>query len=169
MSLPVNIRDAIDAYMSPRIPSDYISALKKAEEIKKMPDYERRYELPKVELSLAGADEIEKSSWETTKILTEAFEDDPEPAEETPPVFVEVENDNASVFGELAEFVRLCLEGNVSGQRDFAMRTGKMTDAIADEINAITADGEIGDIILEECDGGYRVIEDYEEQVRELV
>ena len=40
----------------------------------------------------------------------------------------------------------------------------------ADEINALTADGEIGDIVLEDDGmGGYTVIEDYREQVIELL
>ena len=45
-----------------------------------------------------------------------------------------------------------------------------MPDALADEINAITADGEIGDIVLEEDGMGcYTVIEDYREQIIELL
>jgi len=172
MSLPINLRDAIDAYMSPRTPTDYIAALKKADEIKKMPEYERRYDLPRAEASLKGADAIEKSSWETTKILTEAFGGDSDTVE-----LVEVEIEAATAvepqtdnsFGELSEFVRLCLDGDLAGQREFARRMGRMPDALADEINAISADGEIGDIILEECDGGYRVIDDYADAVRESI
>ncbi len=171
MSLPVNIRDAIDAYMSPRIPTDYIAAVKKADEIKKMPDYERRYELPRAAISLEGAQAIEESSWQTTKILTEAFggdvEDDAVETVTAEPIVDQPKSDG--VFGEFTEFVRLCLNEDFEGQRAFALKLGKMPDAVADEINAITADGDIGDIILEDCDGGYKVIEDYEEQVRELV
>ena len=45
-----------------------------------------------------------------------------------------------------------------------------MPDALADEINALTADGEIGDIVLEDDGmGGYTVIADYREQVIELL
>ena len=51
-----------------------------------------------------------------------------------------------------------------------ARKLGKMPDALADEINALTADGEIGDIILEEDGmGGYTVIEDYRKQVADLL
>ena len=172
MSLPVNIREALDSYLSPRTPTDYISAIKRAEEMKKMPDYERRYDLPKTELSLEGADKIEKSSWDTTRILTEAF------SEETEDIFTPAESvkevvppltDSQNIFGALGEFVALCLDGDVEGQKEFARRMGKLPDAIADEINAITADGDIGDIVLEEMDGGYRVIEDYENDVRGLL
>ena len=45
-----------------------------------------------------------------------------------------------------------------------------MPDALADEINALTADGEIGDIILEDDGmGGYTVIEDYRDAVLEMI
>ena len=45
-----------------------------------------------------------------------------------------------------------------------------MPDALADEINALTTDGEIGDIILEDDGmGGYTIIEDYREQVEDLL
>ena len=173
MSLPVNIRDAIDEYMSQRTPTDYLAAMKRADEIKKMPDYERRYDLPKVELSLKGADEIEKSSWATTRILTEAFGGETEEEIFTPTQPVRDSEPPArgsqSIFGELGEFVSLCLDGDVGGQIEFARRVGKLPDAIADEINAITADSDIGDIVLEEADGGYRVIEDYENEVRGLL
>lgn len=173
MSLPVNIRDAIDEYLSTRTPTDYLAAIKRAQEIKRMPDYERRYDLPKVALSLEGAEKIEKSSWATTRILTEAFGGEAE-EEITPlpdPIQEPMSSDGESknIFGELCEFVLLCLEGDVSGQVSFARKVGKMPDAIADEINSITADGDIGDIILEEHDGGYRVIEDYEDDVRRLL
>ena len=41
---------------------------------------------------------------------------------------------------------------------------GKMIDAVADEINGIAAE-VFGDVILEEADGGYAIIEDYKEQL----
>ena len=54
--------------------------------------------------------------------------------------------------------------------RAAARGLSKMPDALADEINALTADGEIGDIILEEDGmGGYTVIEDYRKQVADLL
>ena len=41
---------------------------------------------------------------------------------------------------------------------------GKMADAVADEINEIAAE-VFGDVILEDDEGGYVVIEDYREQI----
>jgi hypothetical protein len=49
----------------------------------------------------------------------------------------------------------------------FCRNAGKMIDAVADEINGIAAD-VFGDVILEEDDGGYVIIDDYREQLRSL-
>ena len=69
-----------------------------------------------------------------------------------------------------APFIKAALEGDSSALRAAAKAIGKMPDALADEINAITADGEIGDIVLEDDGmGGYTVIADYREQVIELL
>ena len=69
-----------------------------------------------------------------------------------------------------APFIKAALDGDPAALRATAKTLGKMPDALVDEINALTADGEIGDIILEDDDmGGYTVIEDYREQVREQV
>ena len=66
--------------------------------------------------------------------------------------------------------VKAALDCDSAAIRAAAKALGKMPDALADEINALTADGEIGDIILEDDGmGGYTVIEDYREQVREQV
>ena len=40
----------------------------------------------------------------------------------------------------------------------------KMIDAVADEINDIAVE-TFGDVILEETDGAYAIIEDYREQL----
>ena len=69
-----------------------------------------------------------------------------------------------------APFIKAALDGDPSALLAAARGLSKMPDALADEINAITADGEIGDIILEEDGmGGYTVIEDYRKQVADLL
>lgn len=54
--------------------------------------------------------------------------------------------------------------GDAGAQRKAARDMGKMIDAVADEINGIAAE-VFGDVILEEADGGYAIIEDYKEQL----
>ncbi len=70
----------------------------------------------------------------------------------------------AAALGDLAELLLLADRGDIAAQRAFARRTGQMLDAMADRVNALAADF-LGDILLEECDGGYVLIEDYREQM----
>ena len=48
----------------------------------------------------------------------------------------------------------------MSNQKVFARDMGMTLDELADKINEIAVD-VIGDIIIEECDGGYEIIPDY--------
>ncbi len=71
MSLPIPLRDALDAYLAPLAPSRSAVPVKKKEQPR--PTYEALYDRPQKPLSLADAAAIEAVSWETTRILTEAF------------------------------------------------------------------------------------------------
>ena len=184
MSLPIPLRDALDAYLAPLEPPKSAVPVKKKEEPR--PAYEALYDLPRKAVSLEDATAIEAQSWETTKILVEAFEDDtlqpqaaPEriPTEEPPaapsmpeaPMHVD-HTEEASPLAPYAPFIKAALDGDPAALRATAKTLGKMPDALPDEINAITTDGEIGDIILEDDGmGGYAVIEDYREQVEDLL
>ena len=182
MSLPIPLREALDAYLAPLASARVGASM--AHKNEPRPAYEALYDLPKSELSLGGADAIEAASWETTRRLTEALggdaEDIPTPIPaESPrvvppdPPLQDATFDSATpladALGELTEFVRLALREDGAGQRAFAARIHRMPDAIADAINTVTAEGEICDMILEEDGGTYRVIEDYREQVKALL
>ena len=193
MALPVPLRDALDACLNPVAPPKNAIPVKKKEASR--PEYEALYDLPPKEISLADAAAIESASWATTRILTEAFgggepeETAPSPSLSAPapepalepaaaPIAVtdaeplpagEISPTPASPFGDLTPFVTAVLAGDRQAQRAAAAALHKMPDAIADEINTITADGEIGDMVLEEDGmGGYSVIEDYRDAVAEL-
>ena len=192
MSLPIPLRDALDAYLAPlEPPRSARPAVVKKEAPR--PAYEALYDLPAKTASLADAAAIEERSWETTRILVEAFDgEEPssgpsvqngsaEPAGSPAPVGSPVPAAPSQVptapVGEApfpllpyVPFIRAALDGDTAALRAAAKALGKMPDALADEINALTADGEIGDIILEDDGmGGYAVIEDYREQVTELL
>ena len=70
---------------------------------------------------------------------------------------------------ELADFLRLALAGDGAGQRALAARLRVLPDALADRINEWAVGSNIGDIILEETDGGYAVMEDYRTAVTALL
>ena len=202
MSLPPPLRDSLDAYLAPLEPPKSAPPVKKKEEPR--PAYEALYDLPRKEVSLADAAAIEADSWETTRILVEAFEGEgnqEKPAEnvlaveqasakETPAApMVSVDPTTAALvsvpsrdanestvpaadspLAPYAPFIKAALDGDSAALIKAAKALGKMPDALADEINALTADGEIGDIILEDDGmGGYGVIEDYRDAVLEMI
>ena len=191
MALPIPLRDALDAYLAPLEPPKSAIPVKKKEEPR--PAYEALYDLPRKAVSLEDAAAIEAQSWETTKILVEAFEDaagaandvaaetahdvrraysanDVAPAAQTAGNGESEESGEGAFLAAYTPFIKAALAGDSAALRAAAKALGKMPDALADEINAITADGEIGDIILEDDGmGGYTVIEDYREQVEDLL
>ncbi len=144
--------------------------------------YEKLYDLPQTPLDLSHSAEIEQASWETTKRLVEAFEEAEAPAEPMqapipapiPTVGANVDlpadqGDDAlktALVGYLP-FMRATAACDTGAQMAFCRKAGKMIDAVADEINGIAVE-VFGDVILEEGDGGYVIIDDYREQLRSL-
>ena len=192
MALPIPLRDALDAYLAPLEPPKVALPVKKKEV--ERPAYEALYDLPRKALSAEDAAAIEAESWETTRILVEAFGDTqgvndvaPEAANEdvlsasdvplwgnddAPAAQTEEsgKGDSTNPLAPYAPFIKAALDGDMAALRAAARKLGKMPDALADEINALTTDEEIGDIILEEDGmGGYTVIEDYRKQVADLL
>ncbi|MBQ3507735.1 MAG: TerB N-terminal domain-containing protein [Clostridia bacterium] len=201
MSLPIPLRDALDACLALMELPKTVSPIPKKEEPR--PAYEALYDLPRKEVSLSDAAAIEAQSWETTKILVEAFEATTGVANDVPlrgnafgagaanEIATDVangvapaaqtmcpcgateenaESENTASFVSYTPFIKAALDGNSVALRAAAKVLGKMPDALADEINALTADGEIGDIILEDDGkGSYTVIEDYRDAVLEMI
>ena len=178
-----HIKAVVDEYADKFCPPMSKERLSLAAEKKTVQEYDKLYDAPNVELSLDRALEIEQSSWETTKILVEAFseENSDTPAELTPiepitaPIFDEPthkeavnESSDKSVFdsfsdalGESAEFLRLCICSDFAAQKSFAKKTSLSLDEIAEEINGVSLD-IIGDILLEDTGNGYAVLSDYQ-------
>ena len=187
MSLPIPLRDALDAYLAPMEPPKSAVPVKKKEV--ERPAYEALYDLPRKAVSLSDAEAIEAQSWETTKILVEAFEEDTlqsqaaseriptgePPSVPTAPSIPESpmhvgHTEKTSPLAPYAPFIKAALAGDSAALRIAAKSLGKMPDALADEINTLTTDGEIGDMILEDDGmGDYTVIEDYREAVLEMI
>lgn len=183
-ALSVPLREALDAYLVGVLPPRMTKTKTKLQAKKQeVPAYERRYELPIREVSPERAAEIESASWATTKRLVEAFEEPalenipqdgasfsgiPRKNEVAEPPSAEGQSELADALGELCEFVQLAEQGDVAAQRAFALRLHMMVDAVADKINTVSGD-ILGDIILEEAEnGGYALIEDYTEELKEM-
>lgn len=159
-ALPTSTRSYIDEYFAE-------NPLRRAEDTDRngrriVNEYDKLYDAPSTPFSADNAEKIEKSSWDTTRILVETFAEEEEElvrAEETKEPET---NDLKTALGERYEYLIAVLNGDKTKQREIT----RIPDALVDEINEIAAD-ILGDIIIEEDDlGGYRVIEEYREVVK---
>ena len=181
------VKREMDAYLNEIVPRI------KNPEKEQVAAYEKLYDLPATPLDLSRSAQIEQASWETTKLLVEAFEQPVEnppasvgeglapPAPQwssptsvgeglAPPAPVQSDTDDDALKTTLASylpFIAAVAAEDVSAQMQAARALGKMLDAVADEINGIAAD-VFGDVILEDADRGYAIIEDYREQLEYL-
>ncbi len=169
LTLPPNIRESIDAYMAENLTS------RRAKKVE-VPEYERRYELPSKPISAEHAKDIELASWQTTQMLVDAFEEEKEVTEipkiqeiTAPEAGEDVFADLISILGEdEIEFIRLALREDTAAQNELCRKLGKLPDVAVEMINSSAAD-ICGDIILEEKDGGFVLIEDYKEDIAKWI
>ncbi len=165
-SLPRDIQAVIDEYFDTYLPKRSRSAPKKQEP----QAYDALYDLPRKELDLSNAARIENESWETTKELVEAFDDqvlEPVVVIEEAPKLEDVANEGLSLadaLGEYADCVRSLLRGDSSELAEMSRRLRKPKDAIVDIINQIAVE-VIGDIIIDGDDSDYSVVEDYKDMI----
>lgn len=197
MAINPQIKAAVDAYFELNYPPQpVVDRRRKNATVKEneVHEYDKLYDVPKRELSPDRALEIERASWETTKILVEAFEDgntaavEQSPTQDIPQNETDTEkctvvsdakitspshtqkapsgglwSDLCAILGEVSEFITLCRTPNAVEQRRFAASHSLSVDEIADTINECAVN-LFGDIILEEKDGAYAIIEDYIDQ-----
>lgn len=170
--VPSALMPLLDAYLRDVLPAK--SQKRAAQD--NVPAYEARYDLPVAPLSVARAREIEAASWETTKKLVEAFGEEPfvaqplvpepEKAIPSPTVLCEKGENTAAAspwhaaLGDLVEFLALAVGGTREAQRAFAAANGMMLELLVDKINTVSVD-ILGDVLLEEADGRFVIIEDY--------
>lgn len=176
-------RDVINAFFEENMPArKFVDRRKKENRAPtvEVNEYDKLYDVPKVEISPERALQIELESWDTTKKLTEAFgESDtdstvsveqsasdniiseasiPDPVQSTDDE--SVYSQLSSRLGAIASFINLCKGSSIIDQRRFASSRGMSCDEIADKINE-TAVEALGDIILENDGEKYVIIEDY--------
>lgn len=171
-SIDSEMRRLLDEFFANRLPR-----VRKPRVKEKRQEYDALYDLPKRPLSISNASEIEEASWETTRDLIEAFDDaenEEDAFEGGTDIFTiadsyaagDTENgseneDIISALGTLLPFALAVYRGDRETQRAFVRECGRMPDSIVDDINEISAD-LLGDILIEDDGGGYRILEDYE-------
>lgn len=162
--LPGEIMTAIDRYFDETLGQPLSE---------QSPEYEKLYDVPNESFSIEKAKDIEKHSWAVTERLVEAF------AEETEAVPVQEETRQADLT-EISEpsasennveefltriakyqvFFQCVREQDLKGQLAFIKEHRVLPDAMIDEINECAVEF-FGDILLEEAESGYQIIEEY--------
>ena len=169
--LSVALKAHIDRYFNSNLPV-HKKAVQSEDEVATA--YEKLYEPAAAEFSLAHALEIEKESWDTTELLTSAFEEEPTPAEDTETLekanaeMSEIPSDEdefhsliLSLDNGHLEILRALRTGDRNSFNAAVSSIGGLPDGVIDKINE-TAFDIIGDIIIEPDGDSYRIIKDYE-------
>ena len=182
--LPDSYKKIIDEYFSDIIRKANIKRIKDY-----APEYEKLYEAADQNLSFDSAEEIEKASWTTTARLVENTEEESEMQTdflssadsdavyekdafipETESVNMDEQNDStAEKYGltdKEIEFVRAVLSSDMNKVKAISDETGVLKEALLDKVNEAFYQG-FGDIIIEDNDGEFSVIEDYAEDIEQ--
>ncbi len=158
-SFDENCKGIIDRYFK-----SMFDAAEKKRRLEARPEYEELYDAESRELSFDGAEAIERLSWENARLLVDPREFEEEgytQADQETPAFSDedVSLDYGLGTAEIAYLVSL-----LKGQSPLS--AGDNADAVAERINEAFFE-HFGDVILEMGDHGYRVIEDYIDEVTE--
>ena len=141
------------------------------------PEYEKLYDTKNEEFSISAAKEIEALSWNITEKLVDAFEDT---SDDKLPVQEEViqnsvhlsaptlDKNNSQTpvetfyiqISQYEKLFELIKQENYSEQLSYVKTNNLIFEAVIDEINEIAVE-IFDDILLEESDKGYKIIDDY--------
>lgn len=135
-----------------------------------LPAYEKLYDAPSRGTDFGSAAEIERLSWDTTRILV-PDDGTEEERVSAAPVVSSPEPETApgayphGLTEEEGAYLRALLAGDRAAVRAI-LANGRIEDELADAINEKCA-VSFGDVILEAVEDGYGVIGDYTEEVEE--
>lgn len=191
MTVNPDIKKAIDEYASVNCPPMTREHTQRINERREEEKYSKLYDTPRTPLSRERALEIENSSWDTTRILIEAFPDThssdnavqptgepistPEQEHKVQAQDINIQkpvpmtapkqgSDIKTALTQYSDFLELCKKTDFSAQRSMALSLGIPLDELADEVNSVAIEC-IGDLLIEDSDGGYIIIDDYKNLV----
>ena len=159
-------KDVLNGYFDKELPSHYVEKKKKKEYVYEAEETEAR----PFKVSFENAREIEKRSWQITDRLVEY--DEYEEDEETK-VTEAAENgktENISIEAESLNAAKTALVCIVNGDKEGFMKIAEecymLPETLAECVNELCYE-VLGDIGIEETEDGYRVISDYEGEIRQ--
>jgi hypothetical protein len=181
-SVGVELQRALDKYFE----AELFSIPKVSRKKEEVHEYDVLYDLPKIEFSLEKAKQIEKESWSVTNDLISAFDEETSSisvgSTQQPNVVQPIEQIICETKEELNEDQKVDTSPEGSSLREklfgyidivdaikcgkknecasIAAKQGLMLESIIDSINEIAVD-EIGDILIEETDDGFSIVECY--------
>ncbi len=165
----------------------FSSVFGKSSESTLVPEYEKLYDSKAEPFSIETAKTIEQRSWDVTQKLVEAFEEYVEteeipeevssvsisatlPADNATQTATESASDGASSFykaiSKYSELFELIKNEKYPEQINYIKSNKLIFEAVADEINEAAAE-IFGDILIEESDIGYKIIDDYKDIIME--
>ena len=174
-ALDPRLKAAADAYFAPLLPRASRAASLPAKEA--IPEYEALYEAHSAPLSLGEAERLEESAWAVTRLLVSREEEEesgppapPPPASAvSPSPPVEEEESEQTEPSEASPLIvrafALLLAGKEDALGALAAEHGLMPLTLLEQMNEAALD-EIGDVAVEERDGGFAIIEDYQEDIK---
>jgi hypothetical protein len=168
--LPEQVKLALDDYLEKVLPS------KRRIIVQERPAYEALYDAPITAVSPEHAQQIEQASWDMTRQLVEAFEEEMVPITAEVAVTAPLEplmqpaggNELADALVVYADLLCAIDRVDIKQQQSICRTMGKMMDAIVEEINTLASD-IMGDILIEENGNGYVLIEDYRCEIASLL
>ena len=168
IALPDEYKRLIDGYF------DSIYERVNKERIKaSIPEYEKLYDTEHTEMSIDGADEIERASWTTTARLIAEDEPEFEAPVVSEPINAPMETEDEPLTGdsygltasEIA-FLRAVSDNDADALKNICEDIGSEALTVAERINEAFSDG-FGDVVIEGDADGLNIIEDYEEEIKE--
>jgi len=162
-SLPTDLREVLDRYFA-----DVTSGMSRPRRTEqKREAYEALYDTEHKPLSLTDARQIEEASWETTRSLVEAFEDE-EASQEIKESGQDREENRTSqsTLAPYMPYLRAVRDGEKDAVRQQLAAFGMMEESLVDKVNTVATE-LFDDILLEYEDGQYRIIEDYLDYITE--
>lgn len=169
------IRSAIDEYFELHLGTSVYSHREYSGDERSAADYMAYYDSPSTELEFTRAVDIEQDSWETAVLMGESFEDEDSVHDDIEQNEPENEPENEREDGQdedtirlddlMREVLRLIYEGNNEDAKRTAISSGGFISDVVERINEAALDF-MGDVVIENESGEYRIIEDYDSEVK---